>query len=252
MSAHFPLPRASQQCYTKWYNFTVKSGALRNKTILWAAEQLPCRFRSEQVKDIIGPQHVFILTLSKQFYYALIDSTSTVYRLPKKYFTSCFPAIQYRQVPKDNRCKVKLSNRNSVVLPYIPESFLEQKKNKSTRKRRRTETTGNNMEAIDFNEDVPEWSILNNGTRVSSNKEQLFHLIRSIIDFNDTNQNFELTNPFEDKTIEQVHGDERLKEKLKIVISFIYFYCRDEVGCFRRRDMMPSSELQTWIANLQS
>lgn len=250
--SHFPLPRASQQCYTKWYNVTVKSGALKNKTILWAAQQLPCRFRSEQVKDIVGPQHVFILTMSKQFFYALIDSTDTAYRLPKKYFTSCFPGIQYSQIPKDNRMKVKLTNRQSVVLPYIPESFLEQKRNKSTRKRRRTETTGNDVEEIDFNQDVPEWSILSNEKQSTSNKDELFHLIRSIIDFNDVNQNFELTNPFEDKSIQDIHGNEKLKEKLKVIISFIYFYCRNELGCFRKRDMMSTSDLQTWIANLTS
>ena len=85
MTEHFPLPRATQECYTKWHNFTVKTGALRNYTILWAGRELECRFRSDNVKDVIGPQHVFILKLNKTFEYAGIDSTDSIYLLPKKY-----------------------------------------------------------------------------------------------------------------------------------------------------------------------
>ena len=109
--SHFPLPRASQECWTKWYNHTVESGALKNKTVVWAAQELPCRFRSDQIKDVIGPHHVFILKMNERFFYALIDSSETIYRLPKKYYTSCFPGIQYSQVPKNNRQRVKLSGR---------------------------------------------------------------------------------------------------------------------------------------------
>ena len=127
LQMNYPLPRASQECWTKWYNHTITYGALKNKTILWCAQELPCRFKSEQVKDVIGPHHVFILKLNQQFFYAVIDATETIYRLPKKYYTACFPGIQYSQVPKNNRCKVRLTGRRHIELPYIPESFLEQR-----------------------------------------------------------------------------------------------------------------------------
>ena len=67
---NFPLPRASQEHYTKWYNHQVTNGVLKNKTIVWAAQELPCRFRSDTVKDIIG-HHVFILRLNDTFHYAI-------------------------------------------------------------------------------------------------------------------------------------------------------------------------------------
>lgn len=91
MTSNYPLPRANQECWTKWYNHTITHGALKNKTILWVAQELPCRFKSEQVKDIIGPHHVFILKLNDTFSYGVIDETETMYRLPKKYYTACFP-----------------------------------------------------------------------------------------------------------------------------------------------------------------
>ena len=57
----FPLPRASQQCYSKWYNTVVDTGALNGYKILWVGSQLACRFKSESIHDNVGPHNVFIL-----------------------------------------------------------------------------------------------------------------------------------------------------------------------------------------------
>jgi hypothetical protein len=252
MTEHFPLPRATQECYTKWYNYTVTSGALKNYTILWAARELDCRFRSDNVKDIIGPQHVFILKLNKMFEYAVIDSTETVYRLPKKYYTSCFPGVQYNQVPKNNRMVVRLSGRQRIELPYIPSSFLEQKKTKTNRKRRRTDSNTSERETINFNTSSPDWVVLNNKNNEMSNKKDLLHLIRSVIHFCDDNEGFTLKNMFEGIKIEDIQKNDELKEKLKVIITFIYYYCREELGCFHKRDPMNINDVQTWISELNS
>lgn len=245
---NFPLPRASQECYTKWYNYTVKSGALKNTTVLWAAQELPCRFRSDSLKNIIGPHHVFILKLNEKFYYGIIDCTKTVYRLPKKFYTSCFPGIQYSQVPKNNRIQVKLNEKQSMLLPYIPESFLEQKRTKTTRKRRRTDSENNEIETINFNEPVPEWNILGVENSVESNKDDIMHLIRSIILYNDSNENFNLKNHFDGLSVKTIQSDDKLREKMKIIISFIYYYCRNNLGFFKQRDPISISDLQSWLS----
>jgi len=245
---NFPLPRASQECYTKWYNYLVPSGALKNTTILWAAQELPCRFRSDSIKNIIGPHHVFILKMNDTFYYAIIDATQTVYKLPKKYYTSCFPGIQYSQVPKNNRMRVKLNETQSMMLPYIPESFLEQKRTKTTRKRRRSESENNEIESIDFNQHVPEWNILGVQTTVDPNKADIMHLIRSVILYNDTNENFTLKNHFEGIDIKTIQSDDKLREKMKNIVSFIYYYCRDEIGVFKQREPISISDLQSWLS----
>lgn len=245
---HFPLPRAKQEQWTKWYNHIVTSGALKQKTIVWAAEQLPCRFKSDQVKDVVGPHHVFILKLQQKFYYALIDSTETVYKLPKKYYTACFPGIQYNQVPKNNRFKVKLTGRKTIELPFIPESFLEQKKNKTqTRKRRRSETQHEN---IQFDFQAPQWSVLMDQPTECTNKKNIFHLIRSIVAYADKNEQFRLKNEFENITVDDIQTNDDLRTKMKTIISFIYFYCREEMGMFPQRPPMTIDDLQSWIADL--
>lgn len=249
---HYPLPRASQECWTKWYNHTVSQGALKNKTVVWAAQTLSCRFKSDQVKDIVGPHHVFILKLSQQFYYAIIDSTETVYKLPKKYYTACFPGIQYSQVPKNNRMRVRLSGRRSIDLPYIPDSFLEQKRTKTTRKRRRADSNPTEIENIDFTTSAPEWTILGKQPEERKNKEDIFHLIRSVIAYSDTNENFQLTNEFEHVSIDDIQNNDELRKKMKSIISFIYFYCRGELGFFKQRSPIPISDLQSWLSNLNS
>lgn len=246
------MPRASQECWTKWYNHTASYGALKNKTVMWAAQELPCRFKSDQVKDVIGPHHVFILKLNTKFFYAIVDSTETLYRLPKKYYTSCFPGIQYSQVPKNNRCKVRLSGRRTIELPYIPESFLEQKKTKTTRKRRRTEVKNTEIENLDFSVTTPEWSVLGERKEPETNKDDIFHLIRSVIAYSDTNENFSLKNEFEDITVEQIKNSDELREKMKSIISFIYYYCRNELGFFQHRPPISISDLQSWLSTLNS
>lgn len=244
---NFPLPRASQEHYTKWYNHLVTSGALKNKTIVWAGQELPCRFRSDTVKDIIGPHHVFILRLNDTFHYAIIDCTETVYKLPKKFYTACFPGIQYTQVPKNNRIKVKMNENQTIILPYIPDSFLEQKRTKTTRKRRRMDSEANEIESIDFNASVPEWTILDHSTEPESNKDCIMHLVRSLVEYNDTNENFSLVNPFEGLKLKDIQDSDVLREKLKTAINFIYHYCRDELGMHKKREDIPISDLQLWL-----
>ncbi len=252
MSSHYPLPRASQECWTKWYNNTITYGALKNKTILWVAQELPCRFKSDQVKDVIGPHHVFILKMNEKFFYAIIDSTETIYRLPKKYYTACFPGIQYSQVPSNNRCNVKLTGRRTIELPYIPESFLEQKKTKTSRKRRRTEVKNTEIEDLDFTVTTPEWTVLGDKKEPESNKDDIFHLIRSVISYSDKNENFSLKNEFENITVDQIQNSDELREKLKSIISFIYYYCRGELGFFQERPPISISDLQLWLSNPNS
>lgn len=248
----YPLPRASQECWTKWYNHKVQYGALKNKTIVWAARELPCRIKSDQVKTCIGPQHVFILKEGNEFVYAIMDNMENLYKLPKKYYTSCFPGVQYSNVPKNNRCKVKLTKKKSVELPYIPEPFLEQKRSKSTRKRRRTESTHENIETIDFALQAPEWTVLQSEKVMMDNKDDIIHLVRSLVHYSDTNENFTLTNDFEGITLNDIKTNDTLRTKMKTIVTFVYYYCRNELGIFRERPPMSINDLQSWLSEESS
>jgi len=242
----YPLPRAPQECWTQWYNKYVEYGSLKDKKIVWVGMKLPCRIKADDVKSVVGPQHVFIVKCETNFEYAVMDSTESMHRLPKKYYTTCFPGIQYSNVPKNNRCVVKLTKKKTVELPYIPDSFLEMKRSKSTRKRRRSESTATDLESLNFNLDAPEWKVLGDTADSVSNKDELMHLIRSVIYYSDSNEAFDLKNEFENITVKNMKDIQRTK--MKNIISFIYHYCRDELGIYRERPPMSITDLQSWLA----
>ena len=84
----------------------------------------------------------------------------------------------------------------------------------------------------------------------SSNKKDIVHLIRSIVAYADNNEQFHLKNEFENITVEDIQTNDDLRSKMKIIISFIYFYCREEMGMFPQRAPMPVDDLQSWIVEL--
>ncbi len=256
MSTQFPLPRAPQQAYTKWYNKTITGGTFNKYTILWAGSQLECRFKSDTLGEKIGPHNVFILKKNSVFAYAVIDNTDSIYRLPKKYYTSCFPGIQYNTIPKDNVMNVRITKKRSMRLPFIPQSFLQQKKLKTNRaKRKRSNSSDANMvERIDFNKNHPQWHVLSNEqVSKSSTKRELMLLIRSIIAHSCNNASFELADPFDDiSSVDEVHGDENKMKRLKLIISFLYHYCRSEIGCSSTPNDVHPTLVQTWISELSN
>jgi hypothetical protein len=137
-------------------------------------------------------------------------------------------------------------------LPYIPDSFLEQKRTKTTRKRRRADSNPTDIENINFTVSTPEWTILGKQPEERKNKEDIFHLIRSVITYSDNNENFQLANEFEHVSIDDIQNNDELRKKMKSIISFIYFYCRGELGFFKQRSPIPISDLQSWLSNLNS
>jgi len=233
----YPLPRASQEWYTKFFQTTIKKGALSGFTIQWVGQPLTCRFKSDRIKNILSPQNVFILKKGNAYEYALIDDRGNCYKLPRKFFTVCFPNISLNAVPEDNRFEIQITKRKKIKLPFIPDSFLEQKKTKTSRKRRKLYHTVDsppvsNVESIDYNvSNVPSWHVLQNTTQNNrSIKKEIVHLIRSVIALTDSSS-FILSDPFESvENIDDLIKKDGLSEKFKVIISFIFHYCRQELG----------------------
>jgi hypothetical protein len=204
------------------------------------------RFKSENLSEIIGPHHVFICKKNNDFQYIVIDKSETVYKLPKKYYTSCFPGIQYNSVPKGNTIRMQLTNHTTIDLPFIPPSFLQQKKNKTGRsKRKRTSSDAEErIDNIDFSGEGPTWHILQNvqnkGNRV---KQGTLSLIRQLIDYSDTHCEFHLKDPFAEISELEDLKNERYLSKLKLITAFIYHYARSEFGCSAKH---TTSNLQDW------
>ena len=258
MSHPFPLPMAPQECYSKWYNTLVESGPLKDYTILWVGSQLTCRFKSDTIGDNIGPHNVFVMqNQEKKFAYAVIDNTDSIFPLAKKYFTTCFPGIQYNNIPKNNRVKIKITKDNEIEIPYIPQSFLTQKKRKTTRIKRKRKSsmhsTNSKIESIDFNTTHPVWHILNNEqNHASPIQKEILILIRNILLYADSNQEFYLESPFKDiQSIDEIRNDDSKMKQLKMITAFIYHFCRSELGC-NVTPTVDSTDLQTWIGYLNN
>jgi hypothetical protein len=241
----FSLPRASQQLYSEWYKKTIKSGVLLGCSILWVGHPLPCRFRSEQLKKTVGPQHVFILKKKEDcFEYGLLCSSGAFYKLPRRYFTTCFPNIQRSRVPPDNRVRIKFNKRQGdVVLPFIPDFFLKQKSTTSTiptRKKRKMysnkeddSSTLPEVEEIEWNENLPQWRLLSSPPiENNSFKRSVMLLIRNIVLFADRNAETFIPEPFPMEDVEGLQSNPEHMANLQTVIRFVYHYCRAELGIY--------------------
>ena len=253
----YPLPRSSQENYSKYFQQVVKTGSLTGYKILWVGAALPCRFRSNETKNVLGPNHVFILKKEGKFEYAVIDEAKNMFKLPKKFFTICFPNVSINSIPENNRVEYKITNRKTITLPFIPDAFLEQKKSKTSRKRRKmyhqvdSPPVEKDLETINYDgTNTPSWYVLkserNNNDML---KKRMIQLIRSIIHLTDSSS-FVLKDPFDRvNKIEEIQGNDELLEKLKLITSFIFHYCRVELGIHTlSEDVLKTAEV--FVANL--
>lgn len=248
----FPLPIASQEHYTKWFKHEIKKGPFKKFKILWVGQELKQRFKSELDLEIL-PKNVFICKKKNIFEYLVIDKNEDIYKLPKKHYTTCFPGIQYNTIPPNNKIKVKISKKITLELPFIPQSFLEQKRNKTSRKRRRVVSSSNIVgEKIDFNEVYPQWHVLQNyQNRDESLKKQIMLLIRSLVKYADSNINYTLKDPFESiQNINDIKNNKEFLSTLKIIVSFVFNYCRSELGIVNEKVLYTT--MSEWILKMSS
>lgn len=228
----FPLPIAPQEHYTKWFKHVIKKGPFKKFVILWVGKSLNMRFKSDTSLEIL-PENVFICKKKNTFEYLIIDKNEDIYKLPKKHYTTCFPGIQYNNIPSNNRIKVRISEKDELELPYIPQSFLDQKRNKTNRKRRRILSTSVPTESgINFNEKYPTWHVLHNSQNKDvSIKKQIMLLVRSLVKHADMNVNYTLKDPFDSiQDIDDIKKNKEFLSTLKIIVSFVFNYCRSELG----------------------
>jgi hypothetical protein len=124
---------------------------------------------------------------------------------------------------------VQLTKNTNITLPYIPDSFAEQKRNRCSRKKRKIFHVEN--DEIDFKTPFPKWHVIDNvQNRDNVNKQSLLYIVRSLIYYCDSHDEFHVTDPFEALNLQALtDADVR---NIKIVLSFIYHYCRAELGCF--------------------
>lgn len=248
MNQTFSLPRAPQEQYSKYYLTSIKKGVLNSYKIVWVGVPLKCRFKSDQVKDVLSPSNIFIVKKEDSYEYCVIDNRGNCYKLPKKYYSIAFPNISLSAVPENNKMEVQITKKQKQILPFIPQSFLEMKRLKTTRKRRRVAYVESpperTVESIQFNvSKVPSWHVL----QLSENKDHLLkrmiiEKMRSfILQVDETTMS--LNDPFQDlQNIEDLLENTENITKFKTIVSFIFHYCRAEFGLNHSKNPVKISE----------
>ncbi len=256
----YPLPRANQELHTQYFKKKVEVGILKEFVILWVGTPLPCRFRSDDVKSVIEAKHVFVLKKDDTFEYACTDTSGSFFKLAKKYFSSCFPSITVTNIPRNNVMKMKLTKHDTVVLPFIPDSFFQSKLQKTNRKKRKIYPTASEgelatVERIDYKKTYPSWTLLNNqDIKDDTLKTDVMLLLREIIKYVDSNKHHALADPFESvESVEDLKSNPVELAKLKTIVSFVYHYCRAELGCFNDQyAKFDRTSVGEWIEDLRN
>ena len=105
---------------------------------------------------------------------------------------------------------------------------------------------------IDFDEVYPQWHVLHNyQNKDDSLKKQIMLLIRSLVKHADTNINYTLKDPFESiQNINDIKNNKEFLTTLKIIVSFIFNYCRSELGIVNEKILYTT--MSEWILKMNS
>ena len=223
----FTLPRLTQEQFTKWFGKLIPN---TNETIVYPGKQLPCMTKTSSLKNNLKPEHVFIThdKNTDKFFHRVLGDDGTFALLPKRMHATVYPNISFNTIPTDNRIKVKLSNRRTVELPYIPDSFFEQKKKSCRRsvtrpKRQREETP---TETVRRKKAYRGWTP--SGETTVMKKQYLLAKIKAVIDKIDDD---------EIPVMPPLHGSELSateEEQFATICKFVHFYAREELGMVPR------------------
>jgi|TARA_B110000908_G_scaffold172143_1_gene237935 hypothetical protein len=128
----FTLPALKQQSFSKWFNKKVPRTDNMEERIVYPGIKLSCSTKSRDLRSEITPGHIFI-TYEKEtekFFHKVLGSNNQFALLPKRLYSHCFHNINIHSIPPNNRITVRLTESTSVILPYIPDDFVTQKRSK--------------------------------------------------------------------------------------------------------------------------
>jgi len=234
----FPLPAITQERFTEYFSKFVPREDGIQEEIIFPGEPLPTNSRSRSLKKIVKPKHVFVTRVKSgnqyKYYHRLLGNDNIYSFLPKRLHSVCFPKIHLGSVPSNNRISIKISDKHTVELPFIPDDFFKQKQNKSERpsnkpltrrnvKRPRTNSYKNNENKyISYSG----WAIFGMDNETDDNnlkKSLLFNQLQNFMDYAD-DENIVVPHPFEN-----TQDSSQNIQMLKNIFQFVYHYARDEL-----------------------
>jgi len=233
----FTLPPLTQESFSRWWNKKVPRNDSTDERIVYPGLRLNCSTKSRDLRSNIRPEHVFITqeSGSATFHHKVLGSNNEFIHLPKRLYSHCFRNINIHSIPTDNRITVRLTENTSVLLPFIPDDFVSQKRTKrsvQTRMRKR-DSKKKRKRTTDTREPYEGWvtRVVAPATETGADDGiDAFHLmsyIRAEMKRNDDNIDVCIPNPFAGaRTMEEINGNDEKLKALSVVVQFIHHYMR--------------------------
>ena len=222
MALNFPLPNITQERFTKYFNTSIDDKS--DEVIVYPGEQLTCNTKTNTLKKKLKPAHIFITRNSKgEFFHRVLGDDGRFQMLPKRLYAMCYPSVSFTSVPEGNRVRVRLSSRTTITLPFIPDSFYEQKRRASQRtssrpKRQREPVIEETMHEAYRGWNPPE------PADMMTKKEIMAH-IRTSIHMAETSGT-DVPPPFSG----DLDTNKSAAPQFATIVKFVYHYCREELG----------------------
>jgi hypothetical protein len=240
----FTLPPLTQQSFSRWYNKKVTRGDNVEERIVYPGVALTCSTKSRDLRSQITSEHVFIThePVENIFHHKVLGSNNSFADLPKRLYSQCFHNINIHSIPPHNRITVRLTENTSIVLPFIPDDFVAQKRSKrgalSSRKTRgsvkkvKLEQEAQSIvggHAARYTGWVSHVMAPDTETTADSGIDafRLLLYIREQLEDNDARLNTVVPNPFADTTsLHDIQQDTDKQLALTTVIQFLHHYGR--------------------------
>lgn len=240
----FTLPPLSQQSFSRWYDKKVPRTDSIEERIVYPGTKLQCTTKSRDLRSEITAAHIFITheTGTNIFYHKVLGSNNIFATLPKRLYSQCFHNISIHSIPHNNRITVRLTENTSIVLPYIPDDFVTQKrmkrgsssrKTRGTTKKIKTEAEAKSAPANEDRQPYIGWVtrvMSPNTDRCSDNGIDAFRIMAYIsAELKLHNEQFDRTlpNPFlECSTVQDIQKNPNKQLALTTIIQFMHHYGR--------------------------
>ena len=233
----FTLPPLTQESFSRWWNKKVHRNDDVDERIVYPGVKLNCSTKSRDLRSQITPEHVFVTHEkgTNTYHHKVLGSNNLFIHLPKRLYSHCFRNINIHSIPTDNRILVRLTENTSVVLPFIPDDFVLQKRTKrsvQTRMRKRESKKKRKTEETEHQPYVG-WitrvisPATDAGADDSIDSFRLLSYIRTQIETNDDSLTTCIPNPFAGaKTIDEITSNPEKQIALSTVIQFVHHYAR--------------------------
>ena len=233
----FTLPPLTQESFSRWFHKKVPRNDDVDERIVYPGIKLECSSKSRDLRSNISPCNVFITRIgdTNEYHHKVLGSNNVFIPLSKRLYSHCFRNINIHSIPTDNRITVRLTENTSVVLPYIPDDFVTQKRSKrhSNGRQRSKREAKRPKHKQENNEAYTGWvthvmaPATEHGAGRAISSFDLMRYIRSVAKSHDDILTDCIPNPFAGATtIEDIQACPDKQRALTTVIQFVHHYAR--------------------------